>query len=643
MRVGTAATILFASTIALGGGSGSVVCAGGPFDRSDHAVEFADHSIVSDPVQRSVPDVNQPDDDITRPLFAGEAYPITMDQVVAMTLSQCPQIASLRAEAAVETQRIIIADAAFDWRYFSNAGLGRTNDPVGNTLVTGGPSRLNERNVDFSGGLRRTTRGGNSFEMSQGIGLLNSNSQFFAPTDQGNSRMSVSMTHPLMRGRGHAYNRRLIVQATLKSESVQGQTTSGIANRLASVMTRYARLCEARSHVWRQRDLIDRSDDLHDILRNRQSWDVSPLELNKLRSRGQIRADRLIGETARVRRTQASLRGLIGGDPSGKGADALHETAAVWIGHGVDAVGSGFDAEWLPQPVSPPSDPTPRLAEAMSAAARHNGDIAAAIAEVELAAAEIRVSRHELKPQLDAVFAGYLAGLNGNNRVLDSFGDQFAGQWPGFSGGLNFEMPRHRRGAHAKHRIATLRYQQSTARLRETVAQVQQQVQTALVAIDAARQQMHCRGESLAASMAEESALRERFELMGTEGGMAGIVLEAILDAQSRTTEAAKSLVTAQTELRVGWIELERVCGTLVLEQPTLSGFSGHWIGTTESDDVGGDYDRYGNFQPHHSEQAVASELTIEPFVIHPGMMESPVIDAVTPSTSNPEPDGAGR
>ena len=48
-------------------------------------------------------------------------------------------------------------------------------------------------------------------QTSQRLGYEDSNSIYFLPEQQGTSRLSVSLTQPLLNGAGRAYNAHLIV------------------------------------------------------------------------------------------------------------------------------------------------------------------------------------------------------------------------------------------------------------------------------------------------------------------------------------------------------------------------------------------------------------------------------------------------
>ena len=134
--------------------------------------------------------------------------------VLIDTLQNSPRIQGVSQRTSVAAERIVQQDAAFDPNMLFSAKGGQVNDPVGNILTTGGANRLLEPSLDLEGGFERTTRRGGTVGLSQRVGLLNSNSNFFQPVDQGNARLSLSLTQPLFARSGKIYNERLLTQSS---------------------------------------------------------------------------------------------------------------------------------------------------------------------------------------------------------------------------------------------------------------------------------------------------------------------------------------------------------------------------------------------------------------------------------------------
>ena len=475
-----------------------------------------------------------------------DVIPIELSQTVVQCLHHSPAIQAVSRDVAIARERMIQEDAAFDSRFILGGGGGRTNDPVGNTLVTGGPSRLNETSFDASGGWSRRTRSGTAWKLDQELGLLDSNSQFFTPRRQGNARMTLSITQPLMAGRGEMYNTRLIVQAQIDSGLTWQRMRRDVIDRIVRVQNQYLRLCEARAHAVVQAGLVRRGHEVNAIILARGGLDIGALEVAKVEGRVTSRVDRHRQDVADIRQGQSALVTLAG-------YDAV-ETSML-------------DREWIPSPPMGELDSPPTLAVAVQRAIQHRPQILSATKELDAAALGVRVSRHELKPKLDAVIGGYLAGLNGQNAAFRSFGDQFFQSGPGVSATLAYERPQGNRVAKSRYRSSRLRYQKAVELLDESVRSVTQEVHAALVRVETADQLFVLKQQSLRASIREEEILTERYRLLGSDGGPAGLALEGLLEAQQRTADTQRAFISAAMMRYAARIDLQNAMGTVLIDR----------------------------------------------------------------------------
>jgi len=466
--------------------------------------------------------------------------------VLVDTIVSSPRIEAVRQESHIALEKIVQQSAAFDSRLVLEGGYGLTNDPVGNTLVTGGPPRLRERSFTFNGGVRRSGRSGTTVDLSQELGLLNSNSQFFVPLDQGNSRLSLSLTQPLMAGGGRVYNERLLVQARIDNRVAWEDMRADVGDRIAEVMTTYVRLHQQRCQLVQQDDLLRRGDRIGQLIAGRRGFDVGRLAMVKLQQRTSSRNDTRLQLIASILQLQSELKVLIGSETL---ATAAEQT------------------EFIPlTPIEFPHEAN-MLGDALRTGMQHRPKIRAAIEDLQSAALGIRVTKNQLLPRLDAVLNGYLAGLNGNNAVFQSFGDQFWQSGPGISAALQYELPQGNRYAKSRHREALHRFRKMSSELQELIQQVRLEIETALIRMQMADQFRVSKRRTLQAAIDEEAILTERYDLVGAEGSHAGLVLENLLEAQQRRTDAEKALVAAIAEYRIALIELQRSMGTLLIRE----------------------------------------------------------------------------
>ncbi len=469
-----------------------------------------------------------------------------LQTVLLDTLTMSPRIKGVSQRTSVALEQIVQQDAAFDPSILFDGKIGRTNDPVGNSLITGGPPRLIEESLTLRGGMQRTTRRGTEINLNQEIGLLDSNSNFFEPARQANARLSLSLTQPLLGRGGRVYNERLLTQARIDSKSSWQEMRGEVENRIAEVIDAYWRLYELRCQWMQQHELLKRGKRIEDILQGREEFDASRIELAKARGRVARRVDRQLLIEAEIQKQQSRLASLVGSEELAM-ADGQLEMIP------------------LQSPVIPAIDI--ELRDAVVRGIENRPEIRVATADLESAALAIEVTRTELMPELTGIIDTYLMGLNGRYNVGESLTDQFTRGGPGISAGLQYELPRGRRAARSRHREAHHLYQQRSEELRETIQLARAEIETALINANLALAQQQTKRRLLTTAMEEETVLTRRWEMMGGDGAAVGTVLENLLDAQQRRTDAEREWTTAQIRYLTSLVELQRAMGTLLIRE----------------------------------------------------------------------------
>ena len=466
-----------------------------------------------------------------------------LDTVLLDTLDHSPRIKIVASQASVAIERIVQQDAAFDAKVLFDTRANRDNTPVGNTLTTGGPPRLITEDLTASGGVQRTTRNGGLIDVSQDFGLANSNSTFFSPEQQGNSRLSLSLNQPLLSRSGQFYNERLLAQARIDSRVSWQDMRGEVEGRIAEVAAAYWRLYELRCHYLQTVELLNRGRQIEAFLNARVGFDAGEIELAKIRGRIARRIDREVRLRAEIKKQQAALAALVGSEELTMAMSTM---------------------EMIPSDLPNLPIMAWELRDAVQTGIENRPEIRTATAQLEAAALSIRVTRAELEPKLSAVFETYLAGLEGNFRVLDSLTNQFTTGGPGLAAGLQYDLPYGRRAAKSRHREAKHRYQLRSEELREVVLQSQAEIEIALVAVNAAIESQDTKRRLLETAVAEEEILTGRWEALAGDGASVGVVLETLLDAQSRRTDSERELVTTQVEYVVAVVQLQQAMGTLL-------------------------------------------------------------------------------
>ncbi|MGB7326932.1 MAG: TolC family protein [Rubripirellula sp.] len=466
-----------------------------------------------------------------------------LQTVLHDALAHSPRIQAVSQRTSITLERIVQQDAAFDPSVLLEAKAGRTNEPVGNTLTTGGPSRSIEESYTARAGIQQTGRRGTEVDLSQEIGTLDSNSLFFLPADQGNSRLSLSLTQPLLGRGGQVYNERLLTQARIDGR-VSWQSMRGeVEQHIADIVSAYWLLYELRCHLVQAKGLLGQAAAVESILEARQEFDAGKIELAKARGRVAKRNDRVVQMRAEVEKQQVRLARLIGSET---------------------LINGGNQLELIPQAATDYPNLQIDLAQAVIQGFENRPEIRSATLAMESAALSINVTRTELMPDLTAVMNGYLSALNGENAIFRSIGDQFSKGGPGLSAGLRYEMPYARRAAKSRYREAHYRYQQRSEELRETIQLTHAEIEIALVNVNTAMRQRDTKQQVLITATEEETILTTRWEMMAGEGGNVGTVLETLLDAQQRRADAEREWSTARSQYLTALVELQRAMGTLL-------------------------------------------------------------------------------
>lgn len=479
-------------------------------------------------------------------LEAPDFVQIDLASLLTSTLESSPQISAISRRTSIAYEKIVQQKAVFDPTVLLETGYGRVNDPVGNELTTGGPPRSIQDSFTASGGIRKLTPLGTTIDLSQEIGTLQSNSVFFIPEHQGNSRLSLSITQPLMATSGRVYNTRLITQASIDSDIAWQQLRLDLEDHLIETMTSFWRLFERRSQLVQQRALIERGKRIGRIVTARADYDSGPLQQIKVTRRLASDRDRMLEIEADVRQLQVQVKTLVGSPE----LITMHDSLELI-------------------PLANPHLPSERLdvRDCIIRGLEHRADILAATRQLAAAGLEVNVTKNELMPRLNAVIDAYLSGLNGSNNIGQSIVDQYSEGGPGVTAALTYNLPWGRRAAKSRYRESRYRYQQRSEELRSALLTGRREIESALIRVKASEMMRQSRAATLAASVQEEKIQTRRWEMLSGDGGPTALILEDLLETQRRRTDAEQGLVTAQVNYVLEMIRLQKAMGTFLIRE----------------------------------------------------------------------------
>ena len=235
---------------------------------SDPPVAVVEPAVESDPLVWWSDQIRRPQ------LRRCASLPLSLDQLAIETLRHSHQVRALRMVPEIQETRIVQADAEFDADVFVESYWTDRDEPVGSFLTTGGPPRLLEDTLAENMGWRRKTRTGAEVEVSQQLVMQDSNSNFFIPENQAQSRLAIGLRQPLLRDGGKAYNRSLIVLAKIDTRTAWEGFAEGLQDHLLEVARQYWQLYYQRALVLQKERNLGRALAIREELESREQIDA---------------------------------------------------------------------------------------------------------------------------------------------------------------------------------------------------------------------------------------------------------------------------------------------------------------------------------------------------------------------------------
>ncbi len=476
---------------------------------------------------------------------------IDLDSLIWAALAHSPYVQSIQIRPQILETEVNQARGEFDPTRFASSIWNDRSDPVGNTLTTGGPRRLNEQHVDTKAGVRKKNEYGGNWEASQELGLRDSNSVFFVPRKQADSKMVMRYTQPLMKGAGKSYNRASITIAELNFDASNHETRRALQSHVMNIIESYWELAYQRALVLQLYRGITRIQSIENQLQNRSDLDAIRNQLLRARSSVDGLKGRYARSLAQVVQSEERLRQLVN---------------APWIQAGV--------VDELIPTATPVNELLPIfLEQELDSALMARPDILAVRDQIKAANVRLRVAEQDLRPTLNLVTDLYVRGLNGQYDAANSFGDQFSTGAPSYSGGLEYLRPKNQTAANAIRRSRDLEMRQLLFDLEDRLLQAGAEVRTSVASIQATHAELASSVSATISSQSEVEYLDARWQSGAfLEPTQISLSLEQLLDAEQRLIQSEGNWAVSQSQYMISMARLRFVSGTLLsidpVEQP---------------------------------------------------------------------------
>ncbi len=478
-----------------------------------------------------------------RPIVADTpAQAWELDQLIWMAVENSPFVQAVLIEPQILQAQATATNGQFDPNAFVESIFRDTSDPVGNTLTTGSANRLNDHVWNNSSGVRsKNTRGGLA-ELAQDFNFKDSNSTFFVPENQADSRMVLRYTQPLLRGAGQSYNRSSYLVASLAANESMQEASKQIQKHAFDITSTYWELVAARASFKQLERGLKNLEELRDQLAGRD--DIDLLRSQLLRSEASISRQRSLQAKAyaHMRSAEAGLRSAVA-------APELIENS---------------HAELLPATQSSDWKSQVSREEELTSALSYNPEVQAIRVSLKASRVRLQVAENELRPTLNLVMEGYVRGLNGDFDAAKSFGDQFSKGAPSYSAGVSYLRPYRNTAANAILRERRLELRRTLLELDHTLLSVGADVETAIVHLEAAFSELESAVQSTLATNAELDYLVARWKDAFMDNTQRGLLLEQTLNAEIQLTQAENTWARAQSDHMIALARLRLATGTLL-------------------------------------------------------------------------------
>ena len=483
---------------------------------------------------------------------------VTLEDLYLRAIRHSSQIRVFGDLPVIRETGIQEARGAFDTTAFLQTQFERINDPVGNTLTTGGAARFKQDEWSIEAGLKKKFVTGAEVSLTQKLGQLKNNSIYFSPNPQSTAKLELSITQPLLKGAGTGYNRAVIEIARVDSEVAMAEFIRQTESHLQEIARTYWTLYAARVTYLQRLQLLEETGKLADEVKARAKIDAQSSQLFRAQSAVASRKADLIRAEAAIRNAQDRLRALTSDPGLSRGADVelIPRDRLVLTGEMVNAQ------------------------QAAQTALNTRPEINQAFNQLRAANIRERMSKNELLPELNLLLKGSLGALD-NGDFGSAYGREYTTGGPGFTVGVLFSIPLEKNEARARYERRRLEVRQQVDQIKTTVDSVLLEVKISVREVGTAYREALAKYAAVTAYAEDIATLEARRSVqpfmdpavaavLGAEATKAASLsqtsdyIDRMLDAQDRRARAEEEFIQSAAEYQVALVNLQRAKGKLL-------------------------------------------------------------------------------
>jgi len=490
--------------------------------------EIAEAAIArtSDPLARSIQETAMKRvAEIRRP----KSVRLSLRDCIQAALRNSYRIRASGYNPAIETTRIVEAEAQFDAVYFLNLSTNKQDRPSSSQLQ----GTLTDTRV-LNSGVRKLLSTGTQVSASYAVTRTYSDLIFQTLNPAWFNQFAVEFRQPLLRGFGLDYNRAQIELSRLDRRISFEQFRRELQQTVFDVEQAYWRLLQARMEVVNAARLLAAFRSIYEIVESRAAFDTFLIQRGQIRSRLETREADFVARKADVRNAEDALKALIN----------------------APELNLAEDVEIIPtDPFMIAPIAIDRLGE-VQAALDNRPELRESKLQIERARVVIGATKNQALPKFDVVVRYIVDGLGGK---WDSAFDQLTeNDYNEYYVGIEFEWPIGNRGPEAALRRARLQQAQAVVAHAAQIEQIIAEVHQAVRQVQVSYEQL---GATLRAARASEEQLEAtRARQLSKDPAN----LEVELNAVESLAASRSSLTNILVNYNVAIVSLERQKGTLL-------------------------------------------------------------------------------
>jgi outer membrane protein len=478
-----------------------------------------------------------------------EKLGLTLENAVALTLSNNLDIQIATLTPGISEQDVIEAEAAFDFVFGASLNSQKTKKPQQQVIVGGVATSTSESSANIlDGGASISTllTGGGSLTISTDVTRTNNQSPGtqLTPNPAWQTIGTLDFTQPLLRNFGETVT---LAQIRLKEIS-HNQNKEDLQETLNVSITSTEQAYLELALQWKvlqvKNWLLEQGEQVVNILDLRRSYDTGEADYAQAVATVQQRKADVITQQARVQESSDTLKNLINSEEY-----SLHSETVI-------------------QPIgvieASPIILSPR--QAIMTALENRPDIKKLLLSIKAESIQVDVADNARMPKLDMQAQMAFYGLGGS--AGDGYQEVFDTDFINYLAGLSFEVPLGNRAAEAGYTSARLQKMRA-------IATYKKGIQNATVEVKKYVRNVLTNAELIHANRAYRLAQTENLRALSVEeetmAGLSPTFLNLKLQTQSGLANARIAEFTSIINYNKSIVDLYKSMGTtLVVHQIDL-------------------------------------------------------------------------